>query len=137
MSTLSVKGVGVVSAGPRSVRVRYRSVLVCVLLAIAVLGALIATLAAGVHSFPIPRVIAAVTGTGTPAENLIVGELRLPRAVTAVLVGIASGLAGALLLVPADLAHHARAHRGRLRPSLPDHHRPRVGDPPGHPEIHP
>lgn len=91
-----MSAVGVLSAGRWSIRVRYRAVLVCVLLLAAVAAALVVTLSAGVNSFPMARVIPAVFGNGTPAENLIIGELRLPRAVTAVLVGIAFGIAGAI-----------------------------------------
>ncbi|SDT19335.1 FecCD family ABC transporter permease [Actinoplanes derwentensis] len=83
-------------AGPFSVRVRHRSLLVSVVLLALLAAALLATLAAGVNAFPIPRVIAAVLGDGTPAENLIIGELRLPRAVVAALVGIAFGVSGGI-----------------------------------------
>jgi iron complex transport system permease protein len=88
--------VPVVAAGPWSVRVRGRAVLVCALLAVAIVAAVVVSLAAGANSFPIPKVIDAVLGHGTPAEKLIVAELRLPRAVTAALVGLALGIAGAI-----------------------------------------
>ncbi|GIM88384.1 FecCD family ABC transporter permease [Paractinoplanes toevensis] len=88
--------VPVVKAGPWSVRVRRRAVLVSVLLLVAVVAVVVVSLSAGVNSFPIPRVIAAVLGNGTPAEKLIVAELRLPRAVLAVLVGVALGVSGAI-----------------------------------------
>ncbi|MFC4019893.1 FecCD family ABC transporter permease [Micromonospora sp. GCM10011542] len=41
-------------------------------------------------------VLRTLTGGGTPAEEFIVGELRLPRLVTALLVGAALALAGAV-----------------------------------------
>jgi iron complex transport system permease protein len=89
-------GISAVAVGRWSVRVHRRSVLVCALLLVAVVAALVVTLAAGVNSFPAARVLATLTGAGTPAENLIIAELRLPRAVTAALVGVAFGVAGAL-----------------------------------------
>ncbi|MEV6350044.1 iron chelate uptake ABC transporter family permease subunit [Actinoplanes sp. NPDC051851] len=91
-----MSGVAVLAAGRFSLRVRHRTVLVCLALAVVLVAALIVTLAAGVNAFPMSRVVAAVLGDGTPAENLIVGELRLPRAVTGALVGIAFGVAGAI-----------------------------------------
>ncbi|GLY04444.1 MULTISPECIES: iron chelate uptake ABC transporter family permease subunit [Actinoplanes] len=89
-------GVPVLAAGSLSIRFGRRSVAVCVLLGVAVAAMVVVSLAAGVNAFPPDRVFAAMTGAGTPAENLIVGELRLPRAVTAALVGVALGLSGAI-----------------------------------------
>ncbi|GAA2630923.1 FecCD family ABC transporter permease [Paractinoplanes durhamensis] len=88
--------VPVVTAGPWSVRLRHRAVLVTVLLLLAVAALIVVSLAAGANSFPIPRVIDAILGNGSPAEKLIVAELRLPRAVTAALVGMALGISGAI-----------------------------------------
>ncbi|HWB35537.1 MAG TPA: iron chelate uptake ABC transporter family permease subunit [Rugosimonospora sp.] len=88
--------ISVLAAGSWSVRVHRRSLLVCVGLAGAVLAALVLSLAAGANAFPVPRVIAALRGDGTPAEQLIIAQLRLPRALTALLVGAALGIAGAL-----------------------------------------
>ncbi|MET7403217.1 iron chelate uptake ABC transporter family permease subunit [Dactylosporangium sp. NPDC005572] len=86
----------VVATAGWSIRVRRRSLLVCVTLTVAVLAGILVTLSAGVNSFPVSRVFAVFAGHGLPAENLIIGELRLPRAVTAMLVGVALGVAGAL-----------------------------------------
>ncbi|HEX8631441.1 MAG TPA: iron chelate uptake ABC transporter family permease subunit, partial [Catenuloplanes sp.] len=63
---------------------------------VAVGAGLVASVAVG--EFPIPpgEVLGALTGTGGADAALIVRELRLPRALTGVLVGCALGLAGAL-----------------------------------------
>jgi iron complex transport system permease protein len=45
---------------------------------------------------PLADVVPAIFGAGDPASEFIVGELRLPRALAAVLVGAAFGLSGAL-----------------------------------------
>ncbi len=45
---------------------------------------------------PLTDVVPAIFGAGDPASQFIVGELRLPRALAAVLVGSAFGLSGAM-----------------------------------------
>ena len=45
---------------------------------------------------PLSDVVPAIFGAGDPAAQFIVGELRLPRAMAAMLVGAAFGLSGAL-----------------------------------------
>ncbi|WP_018349727.1 FecCD family ABC transporter permease [Longispora albida] len=72
-------------------------------LAMVVLGALALAAAAlagsvslGQFTIPFADVLAALTGTGSEDAALIVLELRLPRALTGLLVGCAFGLAGAL-----------------------------------------
>lgn len=57
---------------------------------------LIASVALGEFPIPIVDVLGALTGTGGADAMLIVRELRLPRALTALLVGAAFGLAGTL-----------------------------------------
>ena len=51
-----------------------------------------------VGEFPIPmsEVVPSIFGSGSPDASFIVHELRLPRALTAVLVGAAFGLSGAI-----------------------------------------
>jgi iron complex transport system permease protein len=79
-----------------SVRVRHRALVVSVALVVTVLAAIVVSLAAGANSFAVDRVFAVLSGDGLPAEKLIIGELRLPRAITAALVGVALGVAGAI-----------------------------------------
>jgi iron complex transport system permease protein len=62
-----------------------------VLLLLAVAG-----LAAGSSSLGVADVVRTLLGAGTPAQELIVLELRLPRVAGAVVVGACLGLAGAL-----------------------------------------
>lgn len=73
-----------------------RTVTVCGALTAA--GFLLFCLSVSIGDFRIPLadVVPAVFGAGDPAAEFIVGELRLPRALTAVLVGAAFGLSGAL-----------------------------------------
>ncbi|MGC4806835.1 FecCD family ABC transporter permease [Micromonospora sp. DT233] len=80
-----------------SLRFRLRALLVG-------LGCVLATLALGVISvgggdYPMSpaAVLRTLTGGGTVAENFIIGELRLPRLVTAMAVGAALALGGAVL----------------------------------------
>ena len=77
-------------------RVHTRSLLVCgVLLAVLLLAAVISI---GTGDFPLSpgEVIAVLVGQGDPASEFIVETLRLPRVATAVLVGAAFGIAGAI-----------------------------------------
>ena len=64
-------------------------------LALAIAGGLVG-IVAGSSSLSIPDAVRTLFGAGTPAEQLIVLDLRLPRVVGGLLVGAALGLAGAL-----------------------------------------
>ncbi|TQS45194.1 FecCD family ABC transporter permease [Cryptosporangium phraense] len=86
----------VLAAGSWSVRLHRRSLLVCAGLVVALIAAVVVSLAAGANSFAVSRVLPAIVGNGTPAEQLIIGELRLPRAITAVLVGAGLGISGGI-----------------------------------------
>lgn len=50
----------------------------------------------GDHVVPLGDVLAVLAGGGDPLQRLVVMELRLPRALTGVLVGAALGLSGAI-----------------------------------------
>jgi len=81
----------------RSVVFRPRSLAVgagCALLALA-----LGVLAIGSGDYPIgpADVLSTLAGHGSVAQDFIVNQLRLPRVVTALLVGAALGLSGALL----------------------------------------
>lgn len=86
-----------VRIGTRSVRWRGRSVTVG--LVAAALTVVLGVLAIGGGDYPMSTadVLRTLTGGGTVAENFIVGELRLPRLVTALGVGAALALSGAIL----------------------------------------
>ncbi|GAA4535883.1 FecCD family ABC transporter permease [Amycolatopsis samaneae] len=76
--------------GVRRVRV------VSLLLAAAMVVVFGASLAVGDFTVGLPDLVRILTGSGTGRAVYVVTELRLPRAVCALLVGIAFGLAGAL-----------------------------------------
>ncbi|MGH2805232.1 MAG: FecCD family ABC transporter permease, partial [Thermoleophilaceae bacterium] len=89
----------------RRVTVRSRAVSlrvdVRVLAVLAMLGAatmLILAISVGQGEFPVAPldVLAALVGAGDRATSFIVLDLRLPRALTAVLAGVALGIAGAV-----------------------------------------
>nr|WP_308014410.1 iron chelate uptake ABC transporter family permease subunit [Nocardia coffeae] len=50
----------------------------------------------GGDPIPLPQLLNALTGGGTGAQRFIVWELRMPRTATALIVGAALGLAGAI-----------------------------------------
>lgn len=79
-----------------SFRVRRRPIAVGVVLTLIGLGLLI--VAIGTGDFPIgpADVVRGIVGKGDPATTFIVRDLRLPRALCAVLVGIALAISGAL-----------------------------------------
>lgn len=82
-----------------ALRARRRAVLgggLAVLVALLVLGVPV-SLAVGARDLPLGSVVAAITGGGDPDARAIVLDLRLPRTVLAVLVGLALGLAGGLM----------------------------------------
>lgn len=86
-----------VRIGTRSVRWRGRSVTVG--LVATALTVVLGVLAIGGGDYPMSTadVLRTLTGGGSVAENFIVGELRLPRLVTALGVGAALALSGAIL----------------------------------------
>ncbi|GLY08180.1 iron chelate uptake ABC transporter family permease subunit [Actinoplanes sp. NBRC 101535] len=62
----------------------------------AVLAVFLLTLSYGEFQVSLPDVVRSLTGTGLPAVDYIVHTVRLPRALTALLVGLAFGLSGAI-----------------------------------------
>ncbi|MCG5212093.1 iron chelate uptake ABC transporter family permease subunit [Streptosporangium sp. KLBMP 9127] len=82
--------------GNLSIRLSPRGLLVSAgLIVTAVAGGLLA-ISTGDFPVPIPDVIAALTGQGNPAARIIVADIRAPRVLTALLVGAAFGVSGAL-----------------------------------------
>ncbi|MET8835493.1 iron chelate uptake ABC transporter family permease subunit [Micromonospora sp. NPDC004540] len=82
--------------GGLSLRLRPRALVVG--LAGTLLALVLAVLAVGAGDYPIAPadVLRVLAGGGSPADRFIVTELRLPRLVTALAVGAALGLAGAV-----------------------------------------
>jgi iron complex transport system permease protein len=79
-----------------SLRVHLRPVVVAMVLLVIALALLVVEVGTG--DFPIAPgdVASALVGAGDPGVEFIVRELRLPRALCAVLVGIALGISGAI-----------------------------------------
>jgi len=75
---------------------RARGLSVSVVLAVVGFALFCLSISIGDFWVPLADVVPAVLGAGDPAAQFVVGELRLPRALAAVLVGAAFGLSGAL-----------------------------------------
>ncbi|TDD45386.1 hypothetical protein E1286_23990 [Nonomuraea terrae] len=82
--------------GPWSVRLAPRALLVGVVLLVVGFLVTVAALATGEFTVPVPDIVGALFGQGTPVAELIVSRLRAPRVVTGLLVGAAFGLSGAI-----------------------------------------
>ncbi|WP_297850835.1 iron chelate uptake ABC transporter family permease subunit [uncultured Corynebacterium sp.] len=76
---------------------RPRPLLATLSLALVVLCLFAAALAAGDYTLPLPTIGQVLLGGGNETDRLVVLEWRMPRAATAVGVGAALGLSGALL----------------------------------------
>lgn len=97
-ATSPVRGRVVRSAGGRlSFRVDARAVVVGTVLLGVTLVVAVVTMTTGEYSVSVPDVIATLFGRGNPATHFIVTTLRLPRLLTALLVGAALGISGAIL----------------------------------------
>jgi iron complex transport system permease protein len=79
-----------------SLRIAPRSAVVC--LALVAVGLVLLVLAVGTGEYPIApgEVVATLLGGGDRGTAFVIETLRLPRALTAVLVGVALGAAGAI-----------------------------------------
>ena len=77
-------------------RGRAREVSVTVALALATVAALVVSISLGDFPISLTDVVSAAVGLGDPADEFVVQELRLPRAVTGLLVGLAFGISGAV-----------------------------------------
>ncbi|MBP2707831.1 iron chelate uptake ABC transporter family permease subunit [Microbispora sp. RL4-1S] len=82
--------------GDRSVRFRPRALAAGAACAVLALAVGVFTIGGGNYPMSPAEVLRAALGGGTPAQDFVVNELRLPRVVTALLVGGALALAGAL-----------------------------------------
>lgn len=80
-----------------SVRLDPRSVTVSVAVAVTAAGVFAWSLTVGDFPVPLADVLAHLTGRDTRDAGFIVGTLRLPRGLTALLVGAAFGCSGAIL----------------------------------------
>jgi iron complex transport system permease protein len=82
--------------GGRSLRWHRRATAVCAVIVLALVGTAVWSLTAGDYPMPVADVVDVLTGGGRRADRYIVMEVRLPRLLTALLVGAALGLAGSL-----------------------------------------
>ncbi|RMB85946.1 FecCD family ABC transporter permease [Streptomyces shenzhenensis] len=78
----------------RAGRIRFGAV--CLALALTALAALLLSLMVGDIDVPPADVLAVLTGGGDPGSRFVVHELRLPRALLALVVGCCFGLSGAV-----------------------------------------
>ncbi|MEU8436652.1 iron chelate uptake ABC transporter family permease subunit [Streptomyces sp. NPDC029216] len=83
-------------SGPVGLAVRPRVAVAVLALAVIGFALLVFSVSLGTYAIPLGDVLGAVLGTGDGPANLIIHQLRLPRALTALLVGAAFGLAGAV-----------------------------------------
>ena len=82
-------------ARSRAVR-QARSVLVITIVGIALFATFCVSLSLGDYKIPVIDVVKTLFGQGDKATEFIVNQLRLPRALTGILVGAALGLSGAI-----------------------------------------
>lgn len=82
--------------GPWSVRLAPRALLVGALLVVVACAVTVAAISTGEFTVPVPDIVSALFGQGTPVAELIVNKLRAPRVVTGLLVGAAFGVSGAI-----------------------------------------
>lgn len=79
-----------------AVRVNYRVLLIALVAFLGLLAAAVWAMTLG--SFPIAfdDILRAIWGTGTPDQEIIVRSLRLPRVISAALIGVALAMSGAI-----------------------------------------
>ncbi|WP_416980604.1 FecCD family ABC transporter permease [Streptomyces sp. T028] len=82
--------------GGLSVRLDVRALVVVVLLLAAAFAASVVLIGTGDFPISFGDVVTTLFGEGTPGQELIVNELRLPRVLVGLLVGASLGLGGAL-----------------------------------------
>ena len=82
--------------GPISLVLRPTMVLITVALAVLVFVLFCVDITTGDSHIPLGRVLDVLSGGGTRSQRFIILESRMPRAMTAVVVGAALGLAGAI-----------------------------------------
>jgi iron complex transport system permease protein len=87
---------GLRGPGRIAVRVAARAALVLLALLAGALGLAAYALSTGDYRIPVGDVLRALAGRGRPADEFVVLSLRLPRVLTALLVGAAFGVGGAL-----------------------------------------
>lgn len=92
----AVRGRRPIRLGPASVIWRPRALVVPMALAVVALSLTGMSVIRGDLDLPLATVMDVVTGGGSRTDRLVVLQLRAPRALTALLVGLGLGVAGAL-----------------------------------------
>jgi iron complex transport system permease protein len=87
----------VVRIGPLSGSYRRRSLVVPLIVLVVLVLTAAVSLGRGDYPIGVPQVLGALVGGGEETQRLIVLDLRAPRIVVAVLVGLALGMSGALV----------------------------------------
>lgn len=82
--------------GAVSVRLRVRAIIAAVGLLLAAAAIAVLGLSTGDFPVPVPEVLRSLRGRGDPGTDFIVFQLRMPRVLTALLVGAALGASGAV-----------------------------------------
>jgi len=82
--------------GRVSVRLQRRTIVACLLVTLAVLGLVLVQLCVGDYPMSPRDVLSTLSGHGSPGEEFTIYTLRLPRVVTAALIGLALGASGAI-----------------------------------------
>ncbi|MFI7640168.1 FecCD family ABC transporter permease [Nonomuraea sp. NPDC049400] len=85
-----------IRVGPWSVRLAPRALIVGAALVAVACAVTVAAISTGEFTVPVPDIVSALFGQGTPVAELIVSKLRAPRVVTGLLVGAAFGVSGAI-----------------------------------------
>ncbi|MFI5833989.1 FecCD family ABC transporter permease [Micromonospora sp. NPDC051300] len=92
----ALAGKALLRVGAVAVPFRWRAVVVAVVLLVLLLAAVVVSLSLGTPYVAPGDVLRSLSGAGTPYD-LVVRDLRLPRAVLAALAGAAFGVAGTLI----------------------------------------
>ncbi|MDX6744247.1 FecCD family ABC transporter permease [Actinocorallia sp. A-T 12471] len=70
--------------------------LVALLLAAGTFLVFCASIAVGDFPLPLPQVVATILGRGEPVDEFVIMDLRMPRALVGLIVGVALGVSGAI-----------------------------------------
>ncbi|WP_225730175.1 MULTISPECIES: iron chelate uptake ABC transporter family permease subunit [unclassified Nocardia] len=96
ISRAAVRLPGALRVGPLSFVLRPRQVAIVIAMAAALFALFCLDITTGRTHIPVGQVLDVLSGGGTRAQRFIIMDSRMPRALTALVVGAALGLAGAI-----------------------------------------